>query len=456
MSFPNCLSGSGMVGPRRCPVISPFRACCLTLAFSCFCSGTVAATEKAIPDFSKLAKEARPSVFLLMVFDEHDKEVATATGFVVSKNGMLITNHHVIEGAKHIEAKAINGGRFTVTGVLADAPSSDLVVLRLDGNDFRPLALGKGQMVEVGNRVVVIGSPKGLEGTVSEGIVSAIRSDEKQGKILQMTAAISSGSSGSPVLNRAGKVIGVATSQLQGGQTLNFAVSVDVLLALMKQVDESKKVQTLEEIQPLISKKDAILNDPDRLSCESLIKDNKLSDALRVSQLLIDRYPADWRSFVLLGRIYFIMGLNSEAVTAAQQAIKLKFDSAISWGLLASAYNAIGKNAESLQAHEQVIRFDPALHRGVSLVVVGLSLCTQKKYKEATPLLEKFVSLFEGKEMPNDTYVFFALGGCYIENDKYDSTRLMIKKLYSLNTEESKTHAGVLEYRLEKNLKFGQ
>src|ERR1043166_9564093 len=106
---------------------------------------------------------------LLVVSDANGKEIATGTGFLVSGDGKLITNHHVIEGAASAIAKAENGGLFTVDGVLADDPKNDLVLLKLKGKNLPFLPLGNSEKVEVGTRIAVIGSPLGREETLSEG-----------------------------------------------------------------------------------------------------------------------------------------------------------------------------------------------------------------------------------------------------------------------------------------------
>jgi len=133
-----------------------------------------------------LAKKARPAVMLLVVSDANGKEIATGTGFLVSSDGKLITNFHVIEKAASTVAKAENGGLFPVEGVLASDPKNDLVLLKLKAKDLPFLTLGKSESIEVGTRIAVIGSPLGLEGTLSEGIVSAVRKLTSEARVLQV------------------------------------------------------------------------------------------------------------------------------------------------------------------------------------------------------------------------------------------------------------------------------
>jgi len=186
-------------------------------------------------DLKALAKKARPAVMLLVVSDASGKEIATGTGFLISSDGKLITNHHVIEKGATALAKAENGGTFAVVGVLADDATQDVVLLRIEAKSILSLELGSSEGVEPGARIAVIGSPLGLEGSLSEGIVSAVRELPDKSRVLQITAAVSPGSSGSPVLNAKGEVIGVASAQVVEGQSLNFAVPVEVVKDLLSQ-----------------------------------------------------------------------------------------------------------------------------------------------------------------------------------------------------------------------------
>ena len=114
---------------------------------------------------------------------------------------------------------------FPVKGVLAVDAEGDIALLKIDppATPIRPLPLDKTSPQE-GESIVVIGNPLGLEGSVTNGIVSAVRDIPTFGRIIQITAPISSGSSGSPVVNMQGQVIGIATLQITGGQSVNFAI----------------------------------------------------------------------------------------------------------------------------------------------------------------------------------------------------------------------------------------
>ena len=159
---------------------------------------------------------------------------ASGTGFIVAKDGRIATNLHVVAG---------NGSAITVTfddkkvlpvvEVLGFSAKYDLAVLRVDASALPTVPLGDSGRVHVGDPVVAIGNPLGLDHTLSNGLVSAVRTHEDV-TILQVSAPISPGSSGGPLLDEHGRVIGVTVAMAREGQNLNFAVPVNYLRQLVQ------------------------------------------------------------------------------------------------------------------------------------------------------------------------------------------------------------------------------
>lgn len=162
------------------------------------------------------------------------------SGFVVDASGIIVTNYHVIEGATGVEVEFSGGESFAAAGWVGISPDIDLALIQCSmPNNTRPLVLAERLPVKT-EAVFALGSPLGLEGTVSSGIVSGIRTDSLPGRsgkdtvLIQSTAPISHGSSGGPLINTEGKVIGVNTMSLVEGQNLNFAVSSRHVADLVK------------------------------------------------------------------------------------------------------------------------------------------------------------------------------------------------------------------------------
>ena len=192
-------------------------------------------------DIPAIAKAANGAIVSIITSDKDGKPVAQGTGFLVSKDGRIVTNYHVIKDASSAIVKLPDGAFYDVDGVVAFDKARDLAVIKAHGQNFRVATLGNSDRVQVGEEIVAIGSPLSLESTVSNGIVSGIRTVEKEGgKYLQITAPISPGSSGGPLFNMAGEVVGITTLYLEGGENLNFAIPINDAKRLLS---ASSKVQ---------------------------------------------------------------------------------------------------------------------------------------------------------------------------------------------------------------------
>jgi S1-C subfamily serine protease len=188
-------------------------------------------------DLSALHTATKPAVVQVLSFDENENLLKTGSGFFISPS-RVVTNFHVVEGASQVGFVLDDQSEAICTEVLHLDEARDIAVLETDEKSPSFLVLEK-DLIKEGERVAVIGSPLGLEGTLSEGIVSAVRTNENGIGFVQISAPISPGSSGSPVVNRYGKVIGIATMIHTGGQSLNFAVSAKELADVLRKSSNS-------------------------------------------------------------------------------------------------------------------------------------------------------------------------------------------------------------------------
>lgn len=179
--------------------------------------------------------EKSNAVLYLEVYDANNDLIKTASGFVIEDGTVLVTNYHVVAGAYRIVANTSDGeSSVEATNILAYDQLADLAILRCSANlGVDALVLGDSDEVQQGAGVYAIGYPLGLANTVSNGIVSSRYFDENETDILQITAAISSGSSGGALLNSEGEVIGVTSASYSAGQNLNIAVSANEVKKLL-------------------------------------------------------------------------------------------------------------------------------------------------------------------------------------------------------------------------------
>jgi TPR repeat protein len=174
-------------------------------------------------DTESIFKNSSPSILLVTVKDKKGNEFI-GTGFVIDKTGILVTNYHVIEGAKYAVAKAQSGKQYHINKILAKDEYHDIAILAFETDGIESLKLGNSDEVKTGMDIAVIGNPVGLENTISEGLISGVRKSGRKGSILQISAPISKGSSGSPIFDKNGEVVGMASCLLKNGQALNFAI----------------------------------------------------------------------------------------------------------------------------------------------------------------------------------------------------------------------------------------
>jgi hypothetical protein len=191
-------------------------------------AGTCGLVRAAALTPEQIAARATPSVVLIKV------PGGLGSGFVVSADGRVVTNFHVISGARSATVTTADGREFSAVEVMGADPAHDVAVLRIGAHGINALPLGESAAARPGEHIVAIGHPLGLGDTVSDGLVSAVRQVSRDLSLLQISAPISPGSSGGPVFDDQGDVIGISTLFVAGGQNLNFAVPIDAVKPLLR------------------------------------------------------------------------------------------------------------------------------------------------------------------------------------------------------------------------------
>lgn len=172
-----------------------------------------------------------PSVVEIHVYDKNGEYFAQGSGFFIDAEGTAVTNYHVIEEAYSADAITSDECAHTVTKVIAWDKELDLAIIQCDISNSQPLTISQRE-ITTGETVYTVGSSLGLTGTISDGIVSAASREVEGVECIQITAPISHGNSGGPLLNRFGEAIGINSMTLNEGQNLNFAINIHLIESL--------------------------------------------------------------------------------------------------------------------------------------------------------------------------------------------------------------------------------
>ncbi len=324
----------------------------LLTSVSLFLLVTPTFSQETLPD---LVRRVKPQVVAIATYDAEGEALMTGSGFFV-RPGQVVTNLHVIRGARRCEIKTLDGkGKvFAVAGTLAVDEEGDLVLLSVEMPPDRPRASELARVLpDEGETIFVIGNPLKLEGSVTNGIVSAVREVPNVGKIIQITAPISHGNSGSPVFNLKGQVVGIVTFKVTNGQNINLAMGA-------ARVEELRPGQ-LRPLASLPAKErlDDIAESSYRTGLDSLWLGN-YDNAIGYFETATNRNPKRADAWVQVGYCKVKQGKNEEAIRAYQHALQLKPDSEEINNKLGDAYYYAGRMREAIATYSRAAILNPA------------------------------------------------------------------------------------------------
>ena len=327
----------------------------LALALFVFTTAQVVRAQESLPD---LVRRVKPSVVSVLTYDAKDEPLISGSGFFV-RPGEVVTNLHVVNGARRVEIHTLEGkGRtYPVAGTLAVDDEADLALLKVElpAERSRPLTLTNA-LPEEGEQVFVIGNPLRLEGSVSDGIVSAVREVPDVGRIIQITAPVSHGNSGSPLLNMRGQVIGIVTVKVTNGQNINLALGTSRIAALKR--GQLTSFDQLSASNKSVAPLEALAEIWYRGGLDSLWLGN-YDSALGYFETAANRNPRRPETWIQIGYCKVKQGRNDEAIRAYQRALQLRPNSAEAYNKLGDAHYYAGRFNEAIQAYKQAARLRP-------------------------------------------------------------------------------------------------
>jgi tetratricopeptide (TPR) repeat protein len=358
-----------------------------------------------------LIKKVEPSIVVILTYNKEGKILGQGSGFFINQEGDVITNYHVLQGATRAIIKTNDGRECPVEKILAEDKAGDLiqVAVKIPKEAVRPLSIIT-TLPEVGEKIIVIGTPLGLDKTVSDGIVSAVREIPGFGRIVQLTAPISPGSSGSPVINMKGEVIGVATFFVVAGQNLNFAIPGERIARLAihqgETLSEHEEVRIKDRLasaewlyaiglrflwaedyeKALPYFVETVKRNPEHAQAYfqigyCLAKLGQYQEAIGPYQQAIGINPKDADIHNNLCVAYGMIGRYDNAIESCKQAIRLKSDLAEAHNNLGWSYQRLGSYQEAIQACKEAIRLKPDF--AMAHFNLGNNYSALKKYKEA-------------------------------------------------------------------------
>ncbi len=348
----------------------------------------------SLADADKIFKENSKAVVVVTAYDEKGNVISQGSGFIVRRDGAVVTSYHVIGMARDIKVKA--GDKvLDVEGLIFTDKKNDLVILKAKARDMSVVKLGVIEEANTGEYVYVISSPAGFENTISCGLLSGIREIDEKKEILQMTAPISFGSSGGPVFNRNGEVIGVATFIISTEtRNLSFAMPVK----LIKDKISSKRV--------------------------TAIKESGLED-----------YKQTVEYWLLLGVAYHKKGMCKEELEAYKQAIRINPDCTMARYNLGVAYGESGRYEEAVEAFKKVIRINPDFPMACYNLGVAYGNLGRGMYKEAIEAYKQAIRID-----PDYAKAHSSLGAAFIGAEMHKDAIVAFKQAIRINPDYAKAH----------------
>lgn len=240
--------------------------------------------EKELTVSGIFAEESDAVVLINTALNRRDNRFGS--GFLVSPDGLVVTNYHIIKNAEKIFIKLKDDRLFDDVHVMAFDDSKDIALLKIRCANLKAVTLGNSNNVRVGERVIAIGNPLGLESTVSDGLISSLRIETSGRKLLQISVPISDGSSGGPLFNMRGEVIGVTAAKSTQGENLNFAIPINYVKPYLKSQlymypEKAGSSDTTAPRLYIIKPKDTLYGLAKRFgtTVEAIMEANKLSDS---------------------------------------------------------------------------------------------------------------------------------------------------------------------------------
>lgn len=361
-----------------------------TLAIGLSLSSAPAILAQSAESPSSIFRNAKQSVVYILGGDANGKPTVQGSGFIVARD-KIVTNHHVVAGTAIAIAVFSDGTSSTIKSVIADSAARDLIILGVDTGQRPALPLGDELTLQQGDPVYAIGAPAGLEFTLTDGIVSGFRNMDDR-FLIQSTAAIGHGSSGGPLFNREGKVVGITSALLSDTPGIYFSASIGDVKRLLRSPDlvtadfsdwakdNTPKPATNSAADP------AALRTNAAMQIQKLLDDNKFDEAKSAIQTLSADDPEGSLTDLLTGELDQKTGHNADALKELQLAVQKDPSNAASQFYYALSLYYVRRFDEAL-AHE--VRSNELSPTAGDIPVLAVMYYSVRDFKQAETMARK-------------------------------------------------------------------
>jgi tetratricopeptide (TPR) repeat protein len=361
-------------------------------------------------------ERASGSVVVVERLDQNGQRKGYGSG-VVTGYGELATSCHLLNGAARLRVRS-DHARIEASLAYPD-PERDLCLLSAPGLSASPVPIADADLLKVGQRVYAIGTPKGLERTLSEGLVSSLR-PRSRSFLIQTTAPMSPGSSGGGLFDEEGRLIGIATHQYTRGQNLNFAVPASWI----------GEIRSRARTRWLRSTPEGAVAHPAGAQTLALMDVGQHEGALQAAREWVRSAPTDALPRYMLGRAAAGLGRGDEAVDAFRSALRLRPDLLQAWLDLGATLARFGEPQRALDAYLEVRSRDP--QAAPAWIGSGRALSALGRHEEAVQALQEAILLDAG-----DAAAWDALGAAHVAADRLDLAAAVCRKGLKLHPESA-------------------
>jgi tetratricopeptide (TPR) repeat protein len=378
---------------------------------------------------STIFRNAKPSIVFIVAGDEKGNPTVQGSGFVIARD-RIVTNHHVVAGTSTAVAVFSDGGSSPITSVVADSAAKDLIILGASTGQRPAVPLGDELALQQGDPVYAIGAPKGLELTLTNGIVSAFRTTDDR-FLIQSTAAIGHGSSGGPLFNGEGKVVGITSAMLSDTPGIYFSVGVGDLKRLLRNpqllvLDFSEWAKQNAGEKANGSGDDAASTGASRATqIDQLIRDKKFDEARTAIEALEASEPDAAVTYRLLGEFNQKTGHPEDALRQLQISVEKDSTDPLSQFYFAISLYYARRFDEALAHEVKSNELSPTASDTPLLAVLYYSV---RNYKQAEDMARKALQSDANSEMALSVLAGLAFHRVSVQQENWatDVQRLLI------------------------------